>query len=286
MSYIYLNDKIVPSDEASISASDSGFLYGSGLFETLRVQNGVAFGVDQHLDRLYHSASELNFLLTHTRDTLKEALVELLKANDLTEARVRLTVSAGSPTGDEDMPEPTVLITAVPLAPYAEACYDKGILAVLCPYRQNPADPLAGHKSTSFFSRMLALRLAHQKQAAEALWFTTDGYLAEGCVSNVFLVKDGGLLTPPVGTPVLPGVARASVCGLADKNDLDLEEKALTIDDLLGADEVFVTNVIMKVMPVVNIEKHQVGQGTVGPVTQKLMALFDQTIETQCRSHP
>jgi branched-chain amino acid aminotransferase len=284
MSYVYLNDKIIPSEEAMISASDAGFLYGSGLFETLRVEHGAVFGVDQHLNRLLNSAATLEFAMTRTPDALKNAITEILKANDLTEARVRLTLSAGVPTGDDQPPEPTVLITAAPLVPYAEACYEQGILVTLCPYRQNPADPLAGHKGTSYFSRMLGLRTAHQKKAAEALWFTTDGYLAEGCVSNVFLVKDGALLTPPLGTPVLPGVARHTVCGLADENDLDLQEKALRIDDLLSADEVFITNVIMKVMPVVNVEQHTVGTGTVGPVTQTLMTLFDDAVAAQCRS--
>ncbi|MCP4453386.1 MAG: hypothetical protein GY809_18155, partial [Planctomycetes bacterium] len=249
MPYVYLNDKIVPSEEAMISASDAGFLYGSGLFETLRVEQGIVFAVEQHLGRLFNSAAALDMFLTRTKDALKEAITEVLAANDLSEARVRLTVSAGVPSGDGQPPQSTVLVTAVPLVPYAEVCYSKGILAILCPYRQNPADPLAGHKSTSFFSRMLGLRMAHEKQAAEALWFTTDGYLAEGCVSNVFLVKDGALLTPPLGTPVLAGVARHTVCNLAAQQNLGLEEKALSIDDLLGADEVFVTNVIMKVMP-------------------------------------
>ena len=284
MSYVYLNDKIVPSEEAAISASDAGFLYGSGLFETLRAENGTVFGEDQHLNRLLNSAAALQIFLTHTQDSLKDAIAEALKANDLQQARVRLTVSAGIPSGDGQPPQSTVLITAVPLVPYADACYNQGILAILCPYRQNPADPLAGHKATSYFSRMLGLRMAHQKQAAEALWFTTDGYLSEGCVSNVFLVKDGALMTPPVGTPVLPGVARHTVCDLADTHDMDLQEKALKIDDLLEADEVFVTNVIMKVMPVVNVEQHTVGTGAVGPVTQTLMTLFDEAVATQCGS--
>jgi branched-chain amino acid aminotransferase len=281
---VYLNDKIVPSDQALISASDAGFLYGSGLFETMRVENGVVFGVNHHLSRLMNSAKALEFNLTRTPDSLVEAIAEVLQANDLTQARVRLTVSPGASVMDDQVPEPTVLITAMPLVPYAEECYSKGILTILCPYRQNPTDPLAGHKSTSYFSRMMGLRLAHKKQAAEALWFTTDGYLAEGCVSNVFLVKDKALLTPPLGTPVLPGVARQTICDLADKSKVDLQEKALRIDDLLGADEVFITNVIMKVMPVVNVEQHTVGKGTVGPVTKKLLTLFEKTISTQCGS--
>ncbi len=283
---VYLNDKIVPSDQALVSASDAGFLYGSGLFETMRVENGVVFGVNHHLNRLFNSAKALEFNLTRTPDSLVEAITELLLANDLTQARVRLTLSPGAPAVSEDqVPDPTILITAMPLVPYAEACYTQGILTILCPYRQNPTDPLAGHKGTSYFSRMLGLRLAHKKQAAEALWFTTDGYLAEGCVSNVFLVKDKTLLTPPLGTPVLPGVARQTICDLAEKNNFDLEEKALRIDDLLGADEVFISNVIMKAMPVVHVEQHTVGKGKVGPVTQKIMTLFEKTISTQCGSN-
>lgn len=281
---IYLNNAIVSEQDASISVSDAGFLYGSGLFETMRAQQGVVFGIKFHLNRLYNSANELGFNLNKAPEDLIQAVYDLLKANDLTDARIRLTLSAGAPDPDDDKPDPTILITAVPLVPYAKDCYDKGILAILCPFRQNPADPLAGHKSTSYFNRMLGLRKAHEQQAAEALWFTTDGYLAEGCVSNVFLVKDNCLLTPPLGTPVLPGIARQTVCELAKANQIALEEKALTIDDLLKADEVFITNVIMKVMPVVHIEQHAVGNASVGPVTQQLMGLLDEAIAFQCRS--
>jgi branched-subunit amino acid aminotransferase/4-amino-4-deoxychorismate lyase len=195
---------------------------------------------------------------------------------------MRLTISSGSLSGHTNKLTPTCLITATALAPYPDDYYRNGILVVLCPFRQNPADPLAGHKTTSYFSRMLALQQAHLRQAAESLWFTTDGYLSEGCVSNVFLVKDNTLLTPPIGTPVLPGVTRKTICKIAHREKLAFSEKALTIDDLLNADEILITNVIMKVMPVIAVEKHTVGQGTVGPLTTKLKDWFDQEIQQQC----
>jgi branched-subunit amino acid aminotransferase/4-amino-4-deoxychorismate lyase len=129
---------------------------------------------------------------------------------------------------------------------------------------------------------MIALNLAHQKRAAEALWFTADNRLAEGCISNVFLVKDSVLFTPPINTPVLPGVARKTVCRLAMQNSIKLTEKDLTIDDVLGADEIFLTNVIMQVMPITKIEKHTVGDGQVGPIAKKLHKSFEELVKKEC----
>jgi branched-subunit amino acid aminotransferase/4-amino-4-deoxychorismate lyase len=130
---------------------------------------------------------------------------------------------------------------------------------------------------------MIALRQAHQKRAAEALWFTVDNRLAEGCISNVFLVKNSTLYTPALTTPVLPGVARKTVCQIAVKNSIKLIEKDLGIDDVLTADEMFLTNVIMQIMPITSVEKHTVGDGKVGPVTKKLQEYFDEFIKTECR---
>ena len=283
MSKVFLNDKLVDASDARISIGDAGFLYGAGLFETMRAQNGKVFCLRDHLDRLCFSAAKLGFNLPHDRSALAHAIDQLLQANELPEARLRLTLTAGCVSDSSDEPVPTLLITATKLTPYPEEYYRDGVMVVLCPYRQNPADPISGHKSTSYFARMLALQQARTQRAAEALWFTTEGQLAEGCISNVFLVKDGALLTPPIETPVLPGVAREVICKIAIRDKLDLVERALTIDDLLGAHEVFISNVIMKVMPVVAIEKHSVGEGKVGPITETLKHCFNDEIEQQCK---
>lgn len=129
---------------------------------------------------------------------------------------------------------------------------------------------------------MIALKSAHQKRAAEALWFTVDSRLAEGCISNVFLVKDSTLYTPPIETPVLAGVARKTVFQIALKNSIEFVEKNLYISDVLDADEVFLTNVIMQILPVNSVEKHTVGTGKPGPVTKKLQNNFDEYIRTEC----
>jgi branched-chain amino acid aminotransferase len=282
MEKVFLNDKLVDIDKASISVADSGFLYGAGLFETMRSHNGVVFALKDHLDRLFASADVLSIENPYSREYITEAITELLSANKLTDARLRLTLTNGPMIESEEQRKSTLLITAAKFRSYPPEYYKKGVMVVLCPFKQNPIDPASGRKTTSYFSRMIALNLAHQKRAAEAIWFTLDNRLAEGCISNVFLVKDSELYTPPINTPVLPGVARKTVCRLAMRSSIKFTEKDLTIDDLLGADEVFLTNVIMEVMPITKIEKHTVGDGQVGPVTKKLHTLFDQLIKSEC----
>ena len=280
---VFLNDKLIDADKACISASDSGFLYGAGLFETMRSCNGVVFALKDHLDRLFFSAASLSIECSYDRKYITEAIYKVLKANKLTDARMRLTLSGGPMSVPEEKLRPTLLIGATKFQPYPEEYYKNGVLVVLCPFRQNPAEPIYGHKTISYFSRMLGLKSAHQKRAAEALWFTVDNRLAEGCISNVFLVKDSTIYTPPIETPVLAGVARKTVCQLALQKSIKLIEKDLSIDDLLGADEAFLTNVIMQVMPISRIEKHTGGDGKVGPMTKKLMKYFDEFLKSECK---
>jgi branched-chain amino acid aminotransferase len=288
---IFLNDKLINIEEGRISVGDSGFLYGAGLFETMRAYNGIVFRLDDHLDRLLASTKALFIEHSYNKEYLAEAVNKVLEVNNLTDARIRLTLSAGAIPQAQVKPNPTLLVTATKLQPYPAEYYKKGVLVVLCPTRQNTSDPACGHKTTSYLLRMLSLKQAHEKGAAEALWFTIDGRLAEGCVSNVFLVKDSKLFTPRTNTPVLPGIARKTVCELAIENPstllrtgkIELIEKDLTIDDLLGANEVFITNVIMQVMPVVGIEKHNVGNSKPGAVTKKMQEHYDEFAKNNCR---
>jgi len=284
MEKIFFNDKLVKADNAHISVTDSGFLYGAGLFETMRSYNGIVFSLKDHLDRLFFSASALSVPVkeTYDRKYITDSIYKLLKANKLADARLRLTVTSGPMTQKDEQQKPTLLITATKLTPYPPEYYKNGVMVVLSPYRQNTAEPIYGHKTTSYFSRMLALQRAHQKRAAEALWFTVDSRLAEGCISNVFLVKDSILYTPFIKTPILAGVARKTVCQIAFRDSIELVEKDLYIDDVLAADEIFLTNVIMQILPVCKVEKHDVGTGKPGPVTKKLHKKFDELVKTEC----
>jgi branched-chain amino acid aminotransferase len=280
---VFLNDGLIEADDAHLSVSDSGFLYGAGLFETMRCRNGVVFRLQDHLDRLFASATALSIVHPYKKEYITESVYAVLDANELVDARLRLTLTGGPPTGPAEDGTPTLLITATTFQPYPDEYYRAGVTVVLCPFRQSGAEPTCGHKTTSYFSRLLALNLAHHKRAAEALWFTTDNRLAEGCVSNVFLVKDAVLYTPPIETPVLPGIARKTVAESARQASIELVEKDLVIADVLEAQEAFLTNVIMEILPVVRVEKHTVGTGEVGPTTKKLRERFQQTVEQRCR---
>lgn len=279
---VYLNDRICDITEANVSVADGGFLYGAGLFETMRANNGHVFRLDDHMSRLFRSADLMGINNSYEMEAVKNAVRETLEANELKDARLRLTLTSGSVRPGDDKIQSTLLITATSLESYPEEFYKSGILAVLCPYRQNPTDPTAGHKSLNYYSKMLALDFARKRNAAEAIWFTTDGRLAEGSITNIFLVKDGKLMTPTLQTPVLGGIARKTVIELAGKNDIELEEKDLIIDDLLGADEIFITNSIMKVMPVIQVEKHEVNESQVGETSKKLISLYDEYLEKEC----
>ena len=279
---VFLNDKLIDSDKAYISATDSGFLYGAGLFETMRSNKGVVFALKDHLERLFSSAAALSINNPYDKEYITDAIYKVLKANKLTDARLRLTLSNGPMAGFEEQHKATLVITATKLQLYPGEYYDKGVMVTLSSSRQNTFEPTCGHKTTCYFSRLITLNIAHQRKAAEALWFTTDNRLAEGCISNVFLVKDSVIYTPRIETPVLAGIARKTVCKIASSNSIKLVEQDLYIDDVLSVDEIFLTNVIMQILPVNSVEKHTVGDGKVGAMTKRLQISFNELVESQC----
>jgi branched-chain amino acid aminotransferase len=215
-----------------------------------------------------------------------EVVKELLKKNSLGDARLRLTVTRGK-AGAEGM-EPTALLTAADLVPYPEEYYQKGMTAAVEDQQKlNPYDVQAGHKTLNYFSRLMALRTANQRGAGEAMLFDVHNYLQSGSVSNVFVVKDGVILTPPTQeelldegvagrTPyprsaVLPGVTRGTVLELAERLGIKMQVSAIDIEGMLGGNELFITNSIMGVMPVCRIERKAIGEDRPGEITKKLM---------------
>jgi len=175
---IFLNDKVIDEAEARLSVSDSGFLYGMGLFETMRCTRGKVFALDDHLARLFASAKELAINNPYSKESAADAVEQVLAANSLTDARLRLTLTGG-PMAQGGENRATLLITATEFQPYPAEYYQKGVGVVLTDFRQNGADPTMRHKTTNFFSRLLALNIAHKKKAAEALWFTTGALYAD-----------------------------------------------------------------------------------------------------------
>ena len=284
---VFLNGKMIPQNQATISANDAALQHAVGLFETLSAYNSTPFRLQQHLDRLKNSAQTLGMTADINTDPLADAVQQTITHNNLTEARIRLTLTPGpinlikptSPDSPEQAPKPTILITADHPTKYDPAYFDKGISTIVIPNAANPFDQLQGHKTLAYWSRLRTLRMAAAAGAGEAIWLSISNHLASGAVSNIFLVKDNTLYTPIAKTeevegaipaPVLPGVTRATVIEIADKLNLDTKKQMLTIEDLLEADEVFLTNSSWQILPVTKIEKKEISAGKVGPVTAQL----------------
>jgi branched-subunit amino acid aminotransferase/4-amino-4-deoxychorismate lyase len=266
---VYFDGKITDLKHAAISVSNPGVLHGVGLFETLRTYEGKPFRLDQHIERMKNSAEQLHIPVENVIEKILQAIEQVLEANHLKNARVRFTVAP--PNSWDEKQQAILLVAAQQLTGYPPELYEMGMTVYVCnQYRQSSNDPLAGHKTTSYFPRLIALREAQQKQCGEALWFTPDNLLAEGCISNIFMVKNKQLRTPPIDTPILPGITRAVVLELAKQNDFPVNQKPCTIDQLLDADEVFLTNSIMEIMPVTRIEKRSIADEKPGPITRQL----------------
>jgi branched-chain amino acid aminotransferase len=289
---IYVNGQLLAYEDARIAPGDAGFLHGAGLFETLRTHHGKVFRLAQHLDRLTTSAQILGLTFSLSAAQLAEMVTDLLENNDLlhTDARVRITLTRGDLqqiTPENPVPPVTLVLSAAAFSPYPPEAYDKGATVIVSRYKQNPDNPLCGHKTTSYFDRMLALRDAHAARALEALWFTVHtNHLAEGSISNVFIVdRDGLLATPPLAPPgnpelrlCLPGITRQVILELATQRNILPHERLLTIDDLLQAREIFLTNAIMGVMPVTHIERHSVANEKPGELARQLRQDYEAFI--------
>jgi branched-chain amino acid aminotransferase len=208
----------------------------------------------------------------------------LLRRNEAPRGRVRLTATCGSvlSTGDGEPLIPTVCVTVGVEANYPASLYESGVTVLVSRHQLSPTDPVAGHKTVNYLPRLVALRAAHAQQCVESLWFTTQNLLSEGSVSNVFVVREGTVVTPPLETPVLPGVARGLVLELCRREGIPCEEMVLTIDGLLDADEVFLTNSIMQVMPVSRVERKDIGTGRPGPIAARLLGLYREQVSKEC----
>jgi len=276
--WVYLNDRFVPKEEAAVSVFDHGFLYGDGVYETLRAYRGRIFMLAEHLARLERSASLTQLQLPFGLDRLADLLRESLDRNQLREAYLRVTVSRGAGEIGLDpalCKRPTLVIIALPFQPYPESFYTQGIAAIVAKTRRNAPEALPPQvKSLNFLNNVLAKMEAKAAGAHEALMLNQQGELTEGTTSNVFLVRNGRLRTPKVECGILDGITRSVVLRLAHEQGITTEEMRLTGDDLSTADECFLTNTTQEILPVTRVDGQAVGKGRPGPLTRRLHDLF------------
>jgi len=282
---VYLNGSLLSHTQARISPFDYGFLYGYGLFETMRAYSGRIFRLERHLDRLTLSAKFIGLPVGDF--DLEKACYDTMRANHLKDARIRLTVSIGDGGGIPDpppQPVPTVLIVARSISPLTVEKYGNGFKSRVSSIRRNSQSPLCRLKSLNYLDNILARAEAKVAGADEALMLNERGFLCEGSTSNIFLVSGGKLLTPDRESGILAGITREVVMQLAHELGVEVVERETHLEELLQADEAFLTNSIIEIMSLVEVDDISIGGGVVGGVTEKLMAAYKELAEQETKS--
>ena len=281
--WVYLNDRFVPQEEAVVSVFDHGFLYGDGVYETLRAYRGRVFKLADHLARLERSASRIQLHLPAGPERLTALVRETLARNLLQEAYLRITVSRGMGEIGLDpalCKTPTLVIIAKPFQPCPESFYAAGVPVIVAGTRRNLPEALPPQvKSLNFLNNILAKMEAKAAGAHEALMLNHRGDVTEGTTSNVFVVQEGRLRTPSVECGILEGISRGLVLQLASKLNIPSEEARLSIADLLRAEECFLTNTTQEVLPVTRVDGHVIGDGRPGVLTRRIHASFRACLE-------
>ena len=295
----YVNGSMVATDSATVPMTDAGFQHGVGLFETFQVYGGRPFLLDRHLERLRDSAAELGLATELDTDALRAAVEHTLDHADptpgtgrLQRCRVRLTLTAGTlqmrnpDAGEVEIRQTVVVQPQLPTG-YAPEYFEQGVAVTLLGPAANPFDVTAGHKTLNYWARLRALRQAAAAGASESIWLSVSNHLACGCVSNIFVVRDGALLTPiargeepaaGLPAPVLPGVTRAWLIELAQAEGVEVRREMLTVEDLLDADEVLLTNSGWGVLPVRQVERKMIGGGGVGEMTRAWITAYRHAV--------
>lgn len=280
---IFLNDRFVTRDEALISVFDHGFLYGDGVYETLRAYGGRIFMRDQHLARLRRSAKLIGLEIPIPEKDWPGLLRDAMARNQLQDAQLRITVSRG--TGEIGLdpglcPTPTVVIIANPYKPYPARLFAEGVSLITATVRRNLATALSPQiKSLNFLNNILAKQEATKAGAFDAVMLNAEGRVTECTISNVFFVQNGTLCTPSVACGILDGITRDVVLTLAKEQGIKTEESAYTAEALRQAEECFLTNTTMEVMPVRDVDQHLVGSGKPGPLTLALHKEFRSNLD-------
>lgn len=275
--YVYFNGRIVPESRARVSVFDRGLLHGFGLFETLRAYGGRPFRLAEHLRRMAASARWLNISKPLPAPHIRKAVIELLKLNRLKDAAVRITLTAGV----EETCLPNLIVTTRPMPDLPDRLYREGARILVADWPRVPTSPLYGHKTLNYLENILVRQRAKSMGALEMIFTDDRGRVLEGSASNVFMVRRNVILTPPIHEHILPGITRRDILTLCAREGMKLKEQPLLLKDLCAADEVFITNSLIEVMPVRQIDRARIASGQPGPVTMRLLALYRQDVQAE-----
>ncbi len=275
--WIYLNDRFVSEKEATVSVFDHGFLYGDGLFETLRAYNGQIFALNAHLKRLKKAAKRLQLKIPEVSQ-LDDLLHQTLHRNGLKNAMLRLTITRGInaiPLRPDLCEKRTVVITARTFEGYPDAFYKKGVSAsIVSTPRSTATGSGPSLKSLNFLNNVLGKLEINPETHFEALMLNTAGQLSEGTLTNLFWVHQGVLFTPAPETSLLEGITRKIVIDLAKKEGMTIEEGCYPPKALFKAEEAFLTNSGIELVSLVSVDGEKIGTGSPGLMTENLRTAF------------
>lgn len=277
--WVSLDGVVMPGAEARVSVFDRGFLYGDSVFEVLRTYRGAPFALREHLERLFRSADRALIPQPISLDAFEQEVRELIAAAKFPETYLRIVLSRG--TGKELGLSPGLgtkplrVVMALELPAQRASLYERGIAVITYP-TQRVADstPASGAKVSNYLIAVLAMRAAEQAGAEESLVLDREGRVVEGSTSNVFLVKNGVLVTPPEESGILLGITRDKLLGLAKAWRIRVELRPFFPAELFAADEAFITSSVREVAPVVRADGHTIGSGQPGAVTLRFLQGF------------
>lgn len=282
---IYIDGKFYDKENAKISVFDHGFLYGDGVFEGIRVYSGRVFKLKEHIDRLYDSATAILLDIPMSKEEMTKAVADACKENNVYDnGYIRLVVSRGA--GDLGL-DPrkckvaSVIIIVATLSLYPKEFYDNGLKIITVPTRRNLAEAVNPNiKSLNYLNNIMAKIEAINGGVEEAIMLNQEGYVAECTGDNIFIYKNGKLMSPAASMGALNGITRNTVNDIAVKAGIAVSEPALTRYDLYTAEECFLTGTGAELVPVIEIDKRKIGGGKVGTMTKKLIQLFREYVKT------
>src|ERR1041385_8428997 len=275
---VYVDGKYYSERDAKISVFDHGLLYGDGIFEGIRAYHGRVFKLREHIDRLFYSAKALLLDIPLTHEQMMKAVVETCRQNKLRDGYIRLVVTRGVGTlglNPNRCKNPSVIVIADKIQLYPPELYARGMEIITVPTVRNLHSALnPAIKSLNYLNNILAKIEANNAGCEEAIMLNAEGFVAECTGDNLFIVKAGKLMTPPLSAGALYGITRQVVIDLAEKAGIAVSEPNLTRYDLFNADECFVTGTGAEIVPVVKIDGRVIGNGKPGAVTQQLVARY------------
>ena len=275
---IFIDGQFYGENEAKVSVFDHGLLYGDGVFEGIRAYHGRVFKLKEHIDRLFYSAKAILLEIPMTHAEVMQATVETLRANDLKDAYVRLIVTRGVGNlglNPRSCKKPSVIIIAGKIQVYPPELYARGMDIVTVPTVRNlHSEVNPAIKSLNYLNNILAKIEANNAGVEEAVMLNAEGYVAEGTADNLFIIKNGALMTPPLSAGALYGVTRGTVMELAAQSGMKVTEPNLTRYDLFNADECFLTGTGAEIMPVIKIDGRVIGTGQPGVHSLKLIEAY------------